>query len=160
MNIYEYIKEDHKKVSHLFQQFNKTKNRARKLEIVSNIAKELAIHLESEQATFYKVLEGYAEAKEVAMHGSEEHSEIENQINTLLDMKNLTADWEKKVAELQELVDHHVKEEEGIIHKQSQKVLSDEQALAVKEQMHNYKQKINIIMEKSAAVNNKDRGDV
>ena len=142
MNIYEYIKKDHKKVAHLFKQFGKTESKERKKEIVNFIAQELLVHLESEQATFYKALENYPESRSSALHGGEEHNDIETQLNAILGASTINSAWDKKVLKLKEIVEHHVQEEENIIHKQAKKLLSEEKAMSLKEQMHEYKKTI------------------
>ncbi|WP_028387788.1 hemerythrin domain-containing protein [Legionella fairfieldensis] len=138
MDIYEYLKTDHDKVSNLFKQFKKAPGK-RKADIATLIADELIVHAKSEQDTFYVALEQHAKAKDKALHGWKEHKEIENQIKTFdkknLSEKNLTTQIEK----LEEIVNHHVREEEGELFKQAKDVLSEEQGYALKELMHDLK---------------------
>lgn len=139
ITIYEYIKMDHRKVDHLFKQFEESNIQERKQEIVAMIIQELLVHAHSEEDTFYKVLEKHYESEEEALHGEEEHKEIEAEIKVIVESKTFDAAWEKKVQKLKRLVEHHVKEEEGMIFTKAKKVISDEQALALKEQMHHLK---------------------
>jgi hemerythrin superfamily protein len=141
-DIYEYLKNDHKKVSELFALFEKTQDPNVKVQIVAMIVKELLLHAETEQATFYKTLEEYELSKDAAEHGEKEHKEIEDQINELTKFKDPTKVWENKVIKLKDLVAHHVKEEEGVIFNNAKKVLSEEQAYELKEKMHYMKGQI------------------
>lgn len=134
IDIYEYLKMDHQKVDNLFKQFDDSKNEQRKKEIVALITKELMVHAHSEQETFYKVLAQFPESSDSALHGAKEHGDIEAQIQKINQSKG--KEWELAVLTLKELVQHHVKEEEGEVFKKAKKVLSKEQAIELKEKMH------------------------
>jgi hemerythrin superfamily protein len=138
MDIYEYIIKDHRKVSDLFTQFEEASSEERKIQIIELLIKELFVHLEAEEATFYKALENYESSKPSVMHGEKEHAEIEALINTLKTVDSIE-NLDEKVKKLKKLVDHHVDDEENVIHKEAKKVLSEEEAIALKEQMHDYK---------------------
>jgi hemerythrin superfamily protein len=122
MDIYDYLKLDHEHISHLFKQFEKSQILERQKQIVFLIAKELMAHAHSEQETFYKALKQFELTKDDAFHGQKEHKEIEDQISSVLHAKNFGKSWVKKVDELKDIVEHHVKEEEGSIFKQAQQV--------------------------------------
>lgn len=142
MDIYQYLKLDHDHVDQLFTQFEKSELPPRKKQIVALIAQELLIHAHSEQETFYEALKHFSSTKDDASHGKKEHKEIENQIGIILHSKEFGAAWVKNVKKLKEIVQHHVKEEEGTIFRKAQNVLSDEEALELKEQMHYLKQQL------------------
>jgi hypothetical protein len=147
MDIYEYLKMDHEKVAHLFKLFKKSQIIERKKEIVALLTKELIVHAHSEQETFYKALEQHMQSKEEALHGDKEHKEIEEQIKVINDASGVQ--WEKAVLKLKELVDHHVKDEEGPLFDKAKEVLSKEEALILKEQMHYLKGAFLIWLDKS-----------
>lgn len=146
MDIFDYLKMDHAKVAHLFKLFENTKSTKRQQEIVSLISQELLLHAHSEQETFYKALLQYPETKDLALHGEKEHEEIEAQISALKDPS--ASHWKQKVLNLKEIVQHHVKEEEGTIFKQAKKVLSAKEAMILKEKMHYLKGKFLLWLEK------------
>lgn len=140
MNIYDYLKMDHDHVGDLFKQFSKSDLMIRKQQIMAMIARELTVHADSEQATFYKVLEQYEISREDAEHGKKEHKEIEDKISLIMNATTYGSPWIKKVESLQKLVDHHVHEEEHSIFKRAKEVLSEQEAYDLKEQMHYLKQ--------------------
>lgn len=142
MDIYDYLKWDHDQVSQLFKQFEKSDLEVRKKQIMALIAQELLIHAQSEQETFYQTLENYSETRDVALHGREEHQEITDLINLIVNANKFGAAWEKKVIELKNIVEHHVNEEEGEIFKKAKKVLSEDDAYTLKEKMHYLKQQL------------------
>lgn len=134
MDIYDYLKMDHDKVDHLFQLFEKSTLLKRQQETVALIIQELLIHAHSEQETFYKFLLKFPETKEIALHGEKEHRDIEEQVQLIT--KASGKQWKDAVLKLKEIVQHHVKEEEGKIFNKAKKVISPEEALILKEKMH------------------------
>ncbi len=142
MNIYEYIKNDHQKVADLFKQFHHTSSNTEKKEIISTIGQELLVHLESEENTFYKTLRERAPSKTAALHGSQEHQEIEEQLNIVLNVTEMNHEWNKEVLTLQRIVEHHVSEEEGVLHNIAKEVLTVKEAVELKDKMHHFKQKM------------------
>jgi hemerythrin superfamily protein len=136
VDIYEYLKKDHKKVSDLFALYEKTEDQNTKIDIVTLITTELLIHAETEKETFYKTLEEYAKTDDVAHHGEEEHLEIEAVIEEIAQLKQYGKTFDTKVMKLKKMVEHHVKEEEGEMFSKAKKVLSAEEAYALKEKMH------------------------
>lgn len=141
-NIYNYIKADHDKVNNLFKQFEEAPSVIAKNDYVEMIINEILIHMEVEEKTFYKELLKRHKAEDEVHHGEEEHREISAKIDEILAMPNLDKDWEDKVLELKKLVDHHVSEEEGSIFRKAKKVLDDNEAYVIREQMHDLKEKI------------------
>ncbi|MCE3044744.1 hemerythrin domain-containing protein [Legionella sp. 16cNR16C] len=152
MDIYDYLKMDHEKVNHLFKLFEKTTLMMRQHEIVTLIAQELLVHAHSEQETFYKFLAQHPSTRELAEHGKKEHVEIEEQIN-IVNHSWGSEQWVQAVLKLKEIVEHHVKEEEGEIFKKAKKVISDKEAIIIKEKMHYLKGKFLLWLETQAKKN-------
>ncbi len=148
MNIYDYLKCDHEYIAHLFRQFFKSELSERRTQIVDMINRQLIVHDKSEQDTFYKVLEDYDQGKKDALIRKKEHRDIEMQLNVVMNAKDQDASWIKEVEKLQKLVDQHVYDEEHRVFKQARKVLSEEEALIIKEKMHFLKQQLLFSFEK------------
>ncbi|MBI2785597.1 MAG: hemerythrin domain-containing protein [Legionella longbeachae] len=159
MDIYDYLKLDHEHVKQLFKQFEKSELLIRKKQIAFLISQELMVHAHSEQETFYRALKQFETTKDDASHGQKEHKEIEEQISLVLHSKDFGESWIKKVEKLKEIVEHHVKDEEGPMFKQAQTVLSKEDAFILKEQMHYLKQHLLLALQKeeSATSINKEK---
>ncbi|WED42175.1 hemerythrin domain-containing protein [Legionella cardiaca] len=146
MNIYEYLKMDHDKVDHLFKLFEDCKSKKREQEIAALISRELLVHAHSEQETFYRALAQHPKTNEIALHGEKEHREIEEQIQAI--NKSSEKHFKDAVLKLKEIVEHHVKEEEGEIFRKAKSVISDKEAMLLKEKMHYLKGKFLIWLEK------------
>ncbi|KTD17113.1 hemerythrin domain-containing protein [Legionella jordanis] len=151
MDIYDYLKLDHQKVSTLFKQFKSTNSKERQKQIIDLLTEELTVHLLAEQDMFYPILEEDCRSRHEAFHGLKEHQEIEDQIHAV--KQNSSAkNWHDKVLKLKELVDHHVKEEEGDMFDKAKKVLSEAEACALKEKVHFRKMKYKDNLKKSKTV--------
>ncbi|CEK10050.1 hemerythrin domain-containing protein [Legionella hackeliae] len=155
MDIYEYLKMDHEKVNHLFKLFEKTKSQKRAKEIVAFISQELLVHAHSEQETFYRALTQHPKTNEIALHGEKEHREIEEQIQSI--NQSAGKHWKEKVLKLKDIVEHHVKEEEGAIFDKAKSVLSEKEALILKEKIHYLKGKFLIWLEKRVNESSADK---
>lgn len=144
MDIFEYLHADHEKVSKLFKQFEDSNSSQRKKEIIQFLSIELLKHARAEQTIFYTTLKQYEESKEEAEHGWKEHHEIEEQIKTIFDKISANEAFTKPVKTLKDLVDHHVKDEEGPLFRKAKKVLSEKEIFDLKEKVHQCKQKIKL----------------
>src|SRR5207253_712246 len=78
MNAFQLLKEDHQKVSGLFQQIEPTTERAEKsrTELFAKLKEELDIHARIEEAIFYPSIKRAAETREIVLEGFEEHHVI------------------------------------------------------------------------------------
>lgn len=142
MDIYEYLKLDHQKVAKLFDLYETAISKRNKLEIFEMIKKELLVHADSEAETFYRALEANRKSEDEALHGEQEHREIKNKLEEISTLKNPDNGMDKKIIELKKLVEHHVSDEEGRIFNIAKKVLTEEQAYILKEQMHAEKERL------------------
>ena len=129
MNAFQLLKEDHQKVSGLFQQLEPTTERAEKTrtELFAKLNEELTIHAKVEESIFYPAIKQEAETREIVLEGFEEHHVIKMLLKELEDVPVDTEQWTAKLKVLQENVEHHVEEEEGEMFQKARNVLSEEQ---------------------------------
>lgn len=126
MNAFELLKQDHDKVSDLFDKLEDTTERAIKTreELFARLKMELDIHTQIEEEVFYPVLEEADQTREMILESYEEH----NIVKQLLDeMEQLPVDdetWTAKLRVLHENVDHHVDEEETQLFPKARGVLA------------------------------------
>lgn len=147
MEIYTYLKKDHKKVSILFKKILAAKTNSTRLRLQDKIIHELLLHASSEQETFYKKLKQYDKSKECAQHGVQEHKDILKCIRVLIKKEIGTAEWLRAVKKMKETVQHHVAEEEGPMFRKAKQVLTKAQATALTTQMKNMKTKLKPALE-------------
>jgi len=82
------------------------------------------------------------EAREDAMEGMEEHHVSDMVLKELETMPKGEDQWGAKMAVFKELVEHHVKEEEGKIFKAAEKVLGQDKLQSIMKQFEQEKQAI------------------
>jgi hemerythrin superfamily protein len=125
-NIFEMLKEDHQNVRKLFRQMKTHKSEHDGL--FSQIGLELTIHMEGEEKLLYPMLRAAEPTREKTLEGWEEHNYAKVVLNDLKEMEEDDERWHAKLSVLQEMVEHHIQEEEGELFKGAKKVLGKEQA--------------------------------
>ncbi|HEY0172439.1 MAG TPA: hemerythrin domain-containing protein [Pyrinomonadaceae bacterium] len=129
MNAFQLLKEDHQKVSGIFQQLEPTTERAEKTrtELFARLNEELDIHARVEETIFYPAIKQAAETREIVLEGFEEHHVIKLLLKELETVPVDTEQWTAKLKVLQENVEHHVEEEEGEMFQKARQVLSEDE---------------------------------
>lgn len=149
MDIYAYIKRDHRKVAEMMDDVMSIRLPAVRQTIFRQIKTELTAHSQSEAQTFYVAIEMAAgEAlREQMGHSIHEHNEIANLLN-VLDMTPISSEfWLEKFGELKQAVSHHVEEEENDIFPKAKVLLSPAQARQLGKDMDMLKQEMLLDME-------------
>jgi hemerythrin-like domain-containing protein len=129
MNAFQLLKEDHQKVSGIFQQLEPTTERAEKTrtELFARLRDELDVHARVEETVFYPAIKQAAETREIVLEGFEEHHVVKLLLKELESVPVDTEQWTAKLKVLKENVEHHVEEEEGEMFQKARQVLSEEE---------------------------------
>lgn len=112
MNAIELLKEDHKKVNHLFGQVKATEEAEHKA-LFEKIKAELEVHTHIEETIFYPAIKENEELKDIVLEGIEEHHQAKMFLRELSALSEDSEKFEPKLKVLMEDVTHHVQEEEG-----------------------------------------------
>lgn len=112
MNAIELLKEDHKKVNHLFGKVKATEEGEHK-ELFEQIKQELEVHTHIEETIFYPKLKEESELEDIVLEGIEEHHQAKIFLRELSGLTEDSEKFEPKLKVLMEDVTHHVQEEEG-----------------------------------------------
>jgi hemerythrin superfamily protein len=112
MNAIELLKEDHKKVNHLFGEVKATEEGEHK-ELFEQIKQELEVHTHIEETIFYPKLKEEKELEDITLEGIEEHHQAKIFLRELSALSEDSEKFEPKLKVLMEDVTHHVQEEEG-----------------------------------------------
>ncbi len=126
------LKADHKLVSGLFDDFEKTKSDARKTSIVAQICKELTVHTQIEEEIFYPAVKAALKDRELVPEATVEHSSVKDLIAEVEGKAPYGEMYDAKVKVMGEFVKHHVKEEEKEMFVKARKTKLDMQALGAK----------------------------
>lgn len=106
---------DHREVSKLFSELDKTTERSlkKRQELFAKLDKALSVHADFEEERVYPLLEERKASKATALEAIEEHVQIKRLLAELRDLDPQDAHWTAKMTVLMENVRHHVKEEES-----------------------------------------------
>lgn len=108
----ELLRADHKAVSGLFADYEKTRSAAKKKELVAEICTELSVHTQIEEEIFYPAVKAALKDKLLVPEGTIEHGGIKDLIAQLEGIEPDGEMYDAKVKVLSEYVEHHVKEEQ------------------------------------------------
>ena len=105
------LKEDHRKVEDLFEQFEKARGDGRKQKLATQICLELSVHAMIEEEIFYPACEGKVE-EDLLKESYVEHDGAKLRIAEIIAGEPSDEFYDAKVTVLQEQIEHHVEEEE------------------------------------------------
>ena len=132
MDALKILKEDHKKVKMLFGEVDELGDRASsaRKKLFQQIDQELTIHSKIEETIFYPEFRRRAakgDEREEVLEAYEEHGVVKTIIGELegLDPKDET--YKPKLSVLKEMVEHHVKEEEGPMFRMARELFDKEE---------------------------------
>jgi hemerythrin superfamily protein len=107
----ELLREDHRKVKEIFDEFERTEETAAKRRLVESCLIELSIHAKIEEELFYPAAR--KADPELIDEAEEEHHVAKLLISELCRMKPSDDRYDAKFSVLSESVKHHIEEEEG-----------------------------------------------
>jgi hemerythrin-like domain-containing protein len=127
MDAFELLKNDHAKVSSLFDRIEPATDATTRQQLFAQLKQELTIHAHIEETVLYPALKAKAETREITDEGYEEHQEVKDLLAELEATPPDSEEWSDLITELRENVEHHVEEEEGEMFTQAREVLSEQQ---------------------------------
>jgi len=123
------LKADHRRVSDLFDQYEKTRSTARKKTLVASICMELGIHAKAEEEIFYPAVKAALKDKEMVPEAIVEHASLKELMAQVEGKEPDGEMFDAKIKVLSEYVKHHVKEEETEMFPKARKTKLDMKAL-------------------------------
>ena len=122
------LKKQHREVEAFFKKIGKAESAAERRRLLDEISHLLTLHTKIEEAIFYPAVREIEtkKAEEMVLEAYEEHHVVKL---VLVDLPNVDPEderFEAKMTVLEELVKHHVEEEEGEMFKLVDKLDDDE----------------------------------
>ena len=105
------LRDDHRKVEDLFEQFEKASGDGRKQKLALEICKELTIHTILEEEIFYPAVEGKVD-EDLLKESFVEHDAAKVLVAEIEAGEPSDEFYDSKVKVLKEQIEHHVEEEE------------------------------------------------
>ncbi|ESQ77788.1 hemerythrin domain-containing protein [Asticcacaulis sp. YBE204] len=118
MDIYGYIKKDHRRFEDLMEQVEKARTTAKRLDVFRTLKAELIIHAKAEEQSLYAAMDKATRSKAVEKkldHTTEEHDEIEGFLKQISAASPSSDQWMIHFGELKHACAHHFEEEEGTL---------------------------------------------
>lgn len=109
------LRADHKLVSGLFAEYEKSRSNEKKRQIVSQICTELTVHAQVEEEIFYPAFKEALKDKELVPEATVEHATLKALIAQVEGIQPDGEMFDAKIKVLSEYVKHHVKEEQNEI---------------------------------------------
>jgi hemerythrin superfamily protein len=116
------LKTQHDEAKQLFKKIEKAEG-DEKGELFDELADALAVHATIEEKHFYPATKN-ARTEELLQEAVEEHLNAKRVIADLLEMSPSDEQFDAKVKVLQEMIEHHIEEEEGELFPKVKKLLS------------------------------------
>ncbi|HEV2262430.1 MAG TPA: hemerythrin domain-containing protein [Candidatus Rubrimentiphilum sp.] len=140
MDALKLLKEDHKKVKALFGEVEGLGDRAstQRKDLFQQIDRELTLHSKIEETLFYPEFRKRAEnsdEREEVLEAYEEHGVVKTMIGELEDLDPKDETYKPKLNVLKDLVEHHVKEEEGPLFRMAREIFEPEELNAIGERI-------------------------
>jgi hemerythrin superfamily protein len=123
------LKADHKRVSDLYEQYEKTRSAARKRTIVDSICLELTVHAQVEEEIFYPAVKAALKDKELVPEAQVEHATLKELIAQVKDKEPDGELFDARIKVMSEYTKHHVKEEQNEMFPKVRKTRLDLKAL-------------------------------
>lgn len=126
------LKSDHALVKRLLRELDETTERAVKhrQSLVARIERELKMHAQLEEEVFYPAFKAATEdtdAEDLFYEAAEEHHVVDMVLPALKSANPKSHEFSAKAKVLKDLIEHHVREEEGQMFAEARKVFGDEE---------------------------------
>ena len=142
MNLYILLHQDHDKARTLFEQLRASgeDEQDRRERLFQTLSRELNLHSEAEERFFYSRLKSNDETRETTSESLEDHKGLKRLLANLEAMDAGTPEWTAKGRELQDEFEAHVLLEEGELFPQARRVIEDEEAAGIAEDIQAFKE--------------------
>ncbi|WP_287031011.1 hemerythrin domain-containing protein [Pseudomonas sp. UBA6310] len=145
MNAIELLKNDHVTVKDLLTQLSESTQRAvkKRTELLGKLEMELAIHTAIEEQILYPAYReaGGKEEEKMYHEAKEEHRTVDSLVlPDLLNTDPATVEFAARVKVCQELLEHHIEEEEEEMFPQARKLLGEDRLNELGQEMEQMKQ--------------------
>jgi hemerythrin superfamily protein len=134
------LKADHVAVKRLLRELVETGDRAAKQRenLAARIERELKMHAQLEEEIFYPAFKAAAkgtEAEDLFFEASEEHHLADIVLPALMAANPKSREFAAKAKVLKDLIEHHIKEEEGQMFARARELFDDDQLRELGEMM-------------------------
>jgi hemerythrin superfamily protein len=143
MDIYEVLTEDHREVQKMLNRLAGTSENAIKTreKTFGALKEALIAHTKAEDKVFYSTID-HDQGHELVDEARHEHQEVEQLLEEMSKMDVSSQAWSDKLRTLKESVEHHVEEEEQQIFKEAHRMLDEDEADSMGDEMEEEEEKL------------------
>jgi len=144
------LKADHTAVKRLLKELNSTTAPKSREQLVARIEREVKTHSQIEEEVFYPAYKAAAERTDklgLVYEAAEEHHLVDIELPSLKAANPKSHEFEAKAKVLMDLLEHHIKEEEGQMFTAARQLFDDEQLRELGELMQARKETIEAMWE-------------
>ncbi|MEZ4599139.1 MAG: hemerythrin domain-containing protein [Syntrophotaleaceae bacterium] len=140
--LFDVIKKDHQEVKGIFEKILQTKKSDQREKLLDQLKSEIIPHMTAEEKILYRDLKDEcSECKEDVLEAYEEHHAARLILDELMDLSADDETFHAKASVLQEMVSHHIKEEESTIFKDIKKHMKSDQVEEILQKFEKEKEK-------------------
>jgi hemerythrin superfamily protein len=145
MNAIELLIHDHQEAMSMMRQLEQAdlggqgKN-PQHTEIFNDLQESLIVHAQMEEQVFYPALKQFDETRDWVGEAVEEHREVEQLLKQMAAKSPEQRDFQEKLRELRQSVEHHVEEEENEIFPKAEQHCGQQQLQEMARRMQEMKQ--------------------
>jgi hypothetical protein len=110
------LHDDHNEVASLIERITDSESGGERTTLLREMSTKLLAHAHAEQEILYTPMENSmsGDSRRFALEGKSEHAHVEKQVQKIRGMGDPMSDgWMAELKVLEDLIDHHVEEEEG-----------------------------------------------
>jgi iron-sulfur cluster repair protein YtfE (RIC family) len=144
--IFEIITTDHKQFLDTLQKLMGTTQRAHKgrEDEFTSLRESLLAHMHAEERLFYPFIMEEAGARQEVYEAIEEHHAAQMVMSEVQSTDAEDESWSAKVKVLNEMLEHHIEEEEDVLFEKAREVMDDERARELGSEYEAIKQEENV----------------
>lgn len=126
------LKSQHATVKRLLRELNETGSVKQRERLCGELEQQVKMHAQIEEEVFYPAFKAAAhkqdpESENLFYEAAEEHHLVDIELPSLKTANTKSPEWEAKAKVLQDLIEHHIREEEGQMFAAARKLFDDEQ---------------------------------
>ncbi len=141
--LFDTLRKDHQEVREIFRKMLESEQPDKRQKLVNQLQQEALPHMKAEEKTVYPAVRKHCDdCQEHVLESIEEHHAAELILKELMKLKTSDERFHAKTMVLQEMIEHHLKEEEKEIFKDIRKNINDEEAGNILERFNKEKEQV------------------
>lgn len=148
MNALELMKQDHRRVTALFNKVDATHDRTRQKDLFTEIKDEIETFTNIEETLVYPTLGRHEGLQEIVREAYEEHRQVKILMREIERLIEGNQHFDTKLKMLGDNLEHHFEEEENVMFTRAKRIFNDEQLELLGEDLEIAKERFQTVFQK------------